>query len=745
MLRSLWNQRHRVFRLVRSAQAILGDFLARLPLPVSLKLMIADLTFLACDSFIFHTEAYLKWRGQRIGRGRIHALLKSQNAPEVIGYAPSAPTEEEWSATVPLPTEGARVDVIVPVYNGYEATLRCLHSVLSSRNKTPFELIVINDASTDTALSARLYELAGRELFTLLENTENKGFVATVNRGMQLHPERDALLLNADTQVFGDWLDRLRAHARNGGRLGSITPLSNNAGICSYPGFLQNNVPVENADALAAKANAGKSCELPTAVGFCMYIPRACLEEVGYFDEEAFGRGYGEENDFCLRASALGYAHLLAGDVYVLHAGGVSFGAEKSPREKEAWKLLKRRYPDYSRQVADFVARDPALGLRRAIDLAHLTEKKQSRNVLMISHGLGGGTEKHIAQQLEALERDEKTGGFLLSPIVGSPGMLALSHSEIPSSPNLIYALNGEHLALSAALETLGISRIQVHHLLGFPDGMAEYIRALAERLGTGYEVMLHDYYFLCPRINLTTEQDEYCGEPELPGCESCIATRSSYAGDTPVWLWRERAQYFLLQAKRITAPDVDVSARFHRHFPTLRIDVVAHEKHLGGFPDLSSSYQPGEMLTVGILGALSPLKGARVVEALLKDAQARALPVRFILIGYSDYAPLQKKQPGWSVTGAYKDEEVESLLREHRPHLLLYPSIWPETYNYALSHAFRYRIPPVVFDLGAQAARVKAQRFGHVVPLALAHDATLLNDALLSLVNEEKKQAASA
>lgn len=292
--------------------------MARLPLPVSLKLMIADLTFLACDSFIFHTETYRKWRGQRIGRARIHALLKPRAEHAAPGFTPSAPTDEEWNAVSALPTEGAQVDVIVPVYNGYEATLRCLHSVLNSRNETPFELIVINDASTDTALSAKLYELAGKEWFTLLENEENKGFVATVNRGMRLHPERDALLLNADTQVSGNWLDRLRAHAQKGTRVGSVTPLSNNAGICSYPAFLQNNAPVENADALAAKSNAGMSCELPTAVGFCMYIPRACLQETGYFDEETFGRGYGEENDFCLRALAQNLSLLMKLTIFFL-------------------------------------------------------------------------------------------------------------------------------------------------------------------------------------------------------------------------------------------------------------------------------------------------------------------------------------------------------------------------------------------------------------------------------------------
>ena len=61
-----------------------------------------------------------------------------------------------------------------------------------------------------------------------------------------------------------------------------------------------------------------------------MYIRRAALADIGLFDAEAFGRGYGEENDFCLRASARGWRHLLACDTFVYHEGAVSFGAGAS-------------------------------------------------------------------------------------------------------------------------------------------------------------------------------------------------------------------------------------------------------------------------------------------------------------------------------------------------------------------------------------------------------------------------------
>ena len=56
-----------------------------------------------------------------------------------------------------------------------------------------------------------------------------------------------------------------------------------------------------------------------------MYIKRSVLEGVGYFDEKAFGKGYGEENDFCFRCFDVGYRHLLCDNTYIYHKESQSF------------------------------------------------------------------------------------------------------------------------------------------------------------------------------------------------------------------------------------------------------------------------------------------------------------------------------------------------------------------------------------------------------------------------------------
>lgn len=273
------------------------------------------------------------------------------------------------------PSSAPVVDVIVPVYRGLADTRRCVESVLASRCKLSFRLLVINDASPEPEITDWLRETAQTNpQIVLIENTDNLGFVATVNRGMELSANNDVVLLNSDTEVANDWLDRLHRAAYCDARVASVTPFSNNATICSYPQFCEINptpaLGTAALDQLFAECNAGEVIDVPTGVGFCMYIRRACLREIGLFDVENFGKGYGEENDFCVRAANAGWRNLHALDTFVLHAGGVSFGESKRERELAAMDTLRRLHPDYEPSVHRFLAVDPAKTARQRVDLA---------------------------------------------------------------------------------------------------------------------------------------------------------------------------------------------------------------------------------------------------------------------------------------------------------------------------------------------------------------------------------------
>jgi GT2 family glycosyltransferase len=134
------------------------------------------------------------------------------------------------------------VDVVIPVYDGYTETVACLESVLATVPPAWARIVVVNDASPEPRITAHLRDLKALwPQLVLLENDDNLGFVATANRGMRYDESRDVLLLNSDVEVCGDWLWRLREAAYHNERVGSITPFSNNATICSFPDFCKDN------------------------------------------------------------------------------------------------------------------------------------------------------------------------------------------------------------------------------------------------------------------------------------------------------------------------------------------------------------------------------------------------------------------------------------------------------------------------------------------------------------------------
>ena len=260
--------------------------------------------------------------------------------------------------------------VIIPVFNAHAELSACLQSVAATVGSET-QVIVIDDASTDARI-VPLIESAvagGGPRWRFVKQAKNAGFVATANLGMRLVPG-DVVLLNSDTEVTLGWFERLQACLDSNPRIATATPWSNNAEIASIPRFCHPGVrppePARIAE-IIARTGAATYPELPTAVGFCMAISRKALDSVGAFDEERFGLGYGEENDFCMRAVNAGFRNVLCDDCYVVHHGGRSFGPRGLGPDEQAMNRLLERHPGYLELVEEFIEADPLADRRRQL------------------------------------------------------------------------------------------------------------------------------------------------------------------------------------------------------------------------------------------------------------------------------------------------------------------------------------------------------------------------------------------
>lgn len=258
--------------------------------------------------------------------------------------------------------------VIVPIFNARAQLQECLASL--AQHSPDADVLLINDASTDPEVAPLLDRwVDARPDRRLITHEVNQGFVRTANEGLR-QSDGDVVLLNSDTVVTPQWLERLGRCLASDAGIATATPWTNNGEIVSFPEFCTAAPVPPDPDALAeaiAAAGAPSYPEIPTAVGFCMAISHHALDTLGYFDEKAFGRGYGEENDFSLRATAAGMRNVLCDDAYVAHHGGASFAPLGLAPDQVSMQALLRKHRGYEDMISDFIRRDPLAQRRKAL------------------------------------------------------------------------------------------------------------------------------------------------------------------------------------------------------------------------------------------------------------------------------------------------------------------------------------------------------------------------------------------
>jgi GT2 family glycosyltransferase/glycosyltransferase involved in cell wall biosynthesis len=672
------------------------------------------------------------WVRRQVLAPIIQALRTAKQIPNSL--------QLELSDSIRLPhqrTHDPVIDIILPVFQGLQETLICIRSVLD-HTKQDYQLIVINDGSPDPALTKMLQGWAGAGAFTLLENPKNLGFVATVNHGMRQHPNRDVVLLNSDTIVTTGWLERLQVAAMSASNIATATPLSNNATLLSFPIPCEEN-PMPNTQDLSqlaqqcAMINDGLVMDIPTAVGFCMYIKREALDEIGDFDESSFGQGYAEENDFCLRASALGWRHIAACDVFVAHHGAKSFKDQKPKLIARNLQTLNTRYPDYATTIERFIAQD-SLRLARNGLIKSLLRAHADGYILFVMHDLGGGVKTHAD---DLAKRLQSTGTEVLALSTNIQGVWTITAYGLPYI--LSYQGDSAFGNALADLKSLVIWHIHYHHILHFPH----FIWTLPEHLGVEYDVTLHDYHAICPTINMIDETGQYCGDSQFDSanCNRCLRLNNMEDTNPGLGLsrqfetlngnmteWRGFYEKRLKNARRVFSPSQSTADIFLQHFGLANLLVQPHpENAVQITPSLQSSKAP---YRIAIIGAIGLHKGYSLLVNCAKSALKNGLPLEFIIFGYTRDDLALNALENVSLTGAYTPEELPEKIADSGCQIAAFLSVWPETFAYTLSEAWRSGLYPVVFDLGALAERIRETGYGTLMPLT--QDAKQINAALM-------------
>lgn len=663
--------------------------------------------FTKLQTFLLENEYGLKNREKDF-------LMKSLIPGVVDFYRKSKKIEEHAVQKISKFTKKTPVSIIIPVYKGIEETVNCIKSVVKSKNKNEYRLIVISDSSPEASMIPTLLTLQKQYDFELLSNDKNLGFVATVNKGMKLADDSDVILLNSDTVVPSHWLDTILSVAYSSKTIGTVTPMSNNATICSFPGFcIDNELPKGmGVEALAKICGSNNQLEidLPTAHGYCMFIKRQVLNEVGLFDEQKWGKGYAEENDFSLRANKLGWRHVMTNKTFIHHLGSVSFASDSESFIANNLQKLNGLYPDYPKLVEKFIKNDPARMLRNELtEKILLSEIKQiepqlskSKTILFVSLSIGGGTKKATDDLIALLNNEAQSVIYLTPEKKGDIWRLSSPKSNVFAD----YSTETDMEHLVNILKELDTWHIHYHNVLGFKNNVWD----LPVKLDCEYDITVHDYYSVCPRVNFVSFNDEYCGEKGHAQCQKCLADLGVHDSsvisfedyDEDISLWRQDFYKKYKSARKVFTPSNDTKQRLQNYFDLENVFHKYHPEPLDRVVLSKFRKSNDEKINLGFLGAIGPHKGVNIIKELAIKISEQKLPINLKIIGYTSDDDFFRKFDFITLTGKYNRSQLQDLIKREEIDAIFLTSIWPETFSYTLSEAISNGKYVFSFDIGA-------------------------------------------
>ncbi|MEE3343284.1 MAG: glycosyltransferase [Bacilli bacterium] len=619
-----------------------------------------------------------------------------------------------------------KCDIIIPVYNAYDSLVECVNSVIENTDLNNNGLILINDKSTDNKIQSYLKKIEKKykeKNIKVINNEENLGFVGTVNKGMKLSTN-DVLLLNSDTVVGKKWLEKISECAYSQKNVATVTPFSNNATLVSIPNLLEKNeiddIDIDYYNKIFEKNSNGNFPEIPTGHGFCLFIKREVLKIVGYFDDKTFGKGYGEENDFCYRCLDYGYRHLLCDNTIVYHKESQSFKNKRNEVLEEHLKILEERYPIYCQKTKHWLKRMPIKNYSNKIYYGLKLLNKKT-NVLILIHNWEtktGGTTLHVKDLISGLSdkynffvlsRSTLTENYTLSSIIDGEERLILLKKIFVHSKYSFYNEEYKNM-INVILQDFNIKMIHIHHLQGHYFDILD----VAKKMNIKVAITLHDFYCLCPTINMLELGNDCClnKKQSEKKCKDCLKKQIALNNNI-VEIWQKRWYDFLKKVDKIITPSENAKKYILDYYKDLKIDVIEH-----GIEMVKSDYRPNinkGVYNVAMIGVMCNHKGGNILLDVIKKSYGN---IKFHTFGYSEIKELTKNRNNYKYHGLYKREDLLELLKENNIDLICFFQKWPETYSYTLNEAISAGIPVLSFDIGAGADRVKKYGFGWTVDL---------------------------
>lgn len=621
--------------------------------------------------------------------------------------------------------------VIIPVYlcrdEGVDSFSLLLSSLLQSypEPKSNLSFLFIDDASPLDLCESLLEKgfVREREDVLYLQNKKNKGFVGTINRGFENVPEAsDVVILNSDTEIHGSVFEILQRACYRRPKIATVTPLSNRATIACLTNWPLGGVsvlscsPKEIALAVEEIGLISPDSNVPTGHGFCMYIASQALGDVGLFDEETFGDGYGEENDWCMRAMQLGYTHIICTECYVHHHESRSFDStQKQQLQKKNSEKLEEKYPYYLDIIREYMHKNPLSGYRKLLQLLLLNilkEKHGKETICFVIHdsftNCTGGVQQHVKQLTAELNREKQYEVIIIAP-EKLEGKLYEVHLVQEFDTIEVKGIPGDGLGDLLSVLEKRIDYLHVHHTFGLDEVLLTWIRNVSVLKKV---LSIHDYDLFCSNPFMLNDRGESCSPYE----EDCCTNRTCLSKKTDV------KRELLLEFDTIIVPSENCLRYVEMHNEDLdlrgKIQILPHCLAFADY--VTGDRQQEEILAdsssnVVFLGSLFPHKGGELFLQSCSDLRERGFNT--LVFGHAQSALLETFKDIPPIVSYRNWKELQTLKGVYGVQVVVMPAICAETFSYTLYEAlFLLGVPVVVGAYGNPKEVVEKHRVGEVI-----------------------------
>ncbi len=613
--------------------------------------------------------------------------------------------------------------IVIPIYNGLEHLKALFPSLLKNTDRN-VKIILVDDCSPDKEvvpfIKAFVDEYKNAEL---VQNENNLGFTATMNKGMSLVKTKYAIWLNTDTVLPNNWVKKLLKPFYQFENIATTTPFTNAGVFFSYPTFGENNTLNSSLDELneyfdhVVDYNVNRNT-IHSGVGFCMGVNMEVWNKVGPLNVEIFGKGYGEENDWCFRALNLKYRHVIVPNLFVEHRHGGSFNsAEKQKLCDEHQQILMNTYPHIMGEVVPAMWNLDKWKAYRQI--AILFESNKNLSLVIDLDSENNGANDFVKNELKS----DKNRNYIFARYTSSnQWRLCFNDLIDPKQTNSIPLF--DFCELKNLFEILDIKNVVVNNLAFnySPEPIVDTLLNLKNIFGFKITYLFHDYLSACPALFLTAKNGVPCKYENSEKCNECLKNNNYRALQRiDIDNWRKVFKKLLLASDRLIFFSKFSSMKICEIYPEIagKFEIIEHKQIMNDDYTKYESPKDNKIVKIAFVGSFCRIKGSAFYSNLVARFRKEKLRAEFIVVGQSDAESFDKKL---GYTGRYKREELGQILTENKVNLVIYPSINNETYSYAVQELMTLGIPLVVFAAGAPKERLIRENYKY---FEIAEDVT--------------------